>query len=303
MHEYRRFIQRELDNRGWRQKDLVQKSGLSRQLVSNILRDDRDHLGQMPDATTMEALATGLGVSVETVRTAAARSLVDYTDDGSALTITLGDVSTDALLTEIRKRIDHAQPQPTSAPAATEPRAPSEASEDQEVVSRLEVADAAIINELAATMRILFEAVEDAHAIDATRAAVIATQVREAIPALNQLADANEQLSQPGSIDKVLALRADLNAWIDKFDVEFPGVDSSPGVACIGDSGDSSANPSTDHWSGGQSVDELAKRRPPPADLDDTPPPIEFADAARNEPGHVKTGDRVQHLDEEGHDG
>lgn len=109
------------------------------------------------------------------------------------------------------------------------------------MVSRLEVADAAIINELAATMRILFEAVEDAHAIDAKRAAAIATQVREAIPALNQLADANEQLSQPGSIDKVLALRADLNAWIDKFDVAFPGVDSSPGVACIGDSGDSVA--------------------------------------------------------------
>ena len=47
----------------------------------------------------------------------------------------------------------------------------------------------------------------------------------------------------------------------------------------------------------GQTADELAKRRPPPADLDDTPPPIEFADAARNEPGHVKTGDRVQHVD------
>lgn len=108
------------------------------------------------------------------------------------------------------------------------------------MVSRLEIADAAIIDELAATMRILFEAVEDAHAIDATRAAVIATQVRETIPTLNQLADANEQLSQPGSIDKVLALRADLNAWIDKLDVEFPGVDS-PGVACIGDSGDSVA--------------------------------------------------------------
>ena len=45
------------------------------------------------------------------------------------------------------------------------------------------------------------------------------------------------------------------------------------------------------------SADELAKRRPPPSDLDDTPPPIEFADAARNEPGHVKTGDRVQHVD------
>lgn len=57
------------------------------------------------------------------------------------------------------------------------------------------------------------------------------------------------------------------------------------------------AKPSTDHWSGAQDVDELAKRRPPPADLDDTPPSIDLADAARNEPGHVKTGDRVQHVD------
>lgn len=126
MHEYRRFVQGELDARGWRQSDLVRRSGLSRQLVSNILRDDRDYLGQMPDAATLEALARGFGLPVETVRTAAARSLVDYSDDGTALTITLGEVSTDALLNEIRRRIDDAD----LPPAAAAP-APSEGAQDE----------------------------------------------------------------------------------------------------------------------------------------------------------------------------
>lgn len=78
MHEYRRFVQTELDARGWRQAELVRRSGLSRQLVSSILRDNRDYLGQMPDAETIEGLALGFDVPAETVRTAAARSLVDY---------------------------------------------------------------------------------------------------------------------------------------------------------------------------------------------------------------------------------
>lgn len=37
-----------------------------------------------------------------------------------------------------------------------------------------------------------------------------------------------------------------------------------------------------------------------PEAYDDAPPPIELADAARTEPGHVKQGDRVKHLDEDG---
>lgn len=122
MHEYRRFIQHELDARGWRQADLVRESGLSRQLVSSILRDNRDHLGQMPDAETIQAIATGFGVPQERVRVAAARSLADYIDDGAALTITLGDVSTDALLNEIKRRIDHAEQPATPTPQPGTPR-------------------------------------------------------------------------------------------------------------------------------------------------------------------------------------
>lgn len=106
MHEYRRFIQSELDARGWRQSDLARASGLSRQLVSAILRDRRDHLGQMPDFATMQGLADGLRIPVERVRTAAARSLVGYVDDGQPLTPSLQDVPLDALLNEIRRRVE-----------------------------------------------------------------------------------------------------------------------------------------------------------------------------------------------------
>lgn len=127
MHEYRRFIQEHLDSRGWKQADLMRASGLSRQLINTILRDDRDHLGQMPDASTLEGIAKGFDVPLDRVRTAAARSLAGYTDDGSALTLDLQDVHIDALLNEIRRRVNAL---PTSQ--ATSSRAPREAKQGKE---------------------------------------------------------------------------------------------------------------------------------------------------------------------------
>lgn len=109
MHEYRRFVQAELDARGWRQAELVRRSGLSRQLVSNLLRDDREHLGNMPDPATIAGLARGFGVPEETVRAAAARAIVDYGDDGAPLALDLSTVSTDALLQELRRRTEGGQ--------------------------------------------------------------------------------------------------------------------------------------------------------------------------------------------------
>jgi transcriptional regulator with XRE-family HTH domain len=105
MHEYRRFIQAELDARGWEPADLVRRSGLRRQLVWKILHDERDALGQMPDEATLEKLATGFGVKVERVRTAAARSLARYSDDGQPIGTSLADVDVDVLLAEVRRRI------------------------------------------------------------------------------------------------------------------------------------------------------------------------------------------------------
>ena len=105
MHEFRRFIQQELDARSWKQADLARRSGLTRSHISKLLRDSRDHLGQMPDAETIQGLATGFMLPEEVVRTAASRALRGYSDDGTALYVDLAEVSTDALLEEVRRRI------------------------------------------------------------------------------------------------------------------------------------------------------------------------------------------------------
>lgn len=119
MHEYRRFIQEHLDSRGWKPADLMRASGLSRQLLNRVLNDNREHLGQMPDDSTMEGIAKGFGVPVEHVRTAAARSLAGYTDDGSALTLDLQDVHIDVLLNEIRRRVNAVPTSQASASGAS----------------------------------------------------------------------------------------------------------------------------------------------------------------------------------------
>jgi ribosomal protein L12E/L44/L45/RPP1/RPP2 len=120
VHEYRRFVQHELDQRGWKPAELEHRSGLDRQLIWKILHDKRDQLGRMPNESTMEKIALGFGIPVERVRTAAARALRGYVDDGGPLITALDDVSIDALLEEIRRRVVAADTRPGD-PAAEEP--------------------------------------------------------------------------------------------------------------------------------------------------------------------------------------
>ena len=56
-----RFIENELDARGWTSSDLVRRSGLHRQLIWKVLHDTRAHLGQMLDPETLEGIARGFG--------------------------------------------------------------------------------------------------------------------------------------------------------------------------------------------------------------------------------------------------
>ena len=103
MHPYRKFIQGEMDARGWKPADLARRSGLSRQTLSKILNDDRVHLGQMPDDSTIDKLAAAFGVPTDRVRQLAARSLLGYSEsedvDG------LDSYSTEYLLEVIRRRV------------------------------------------------------------------------------------------------------------------------------------------------------------------------------------------------------
>ncbi|CAM3312026.1 helix-turn-helix domain-containing protein [Tsukamurella hominis] len=116
-HPLRQFLQAQLDLRGWRQADLARRSGLSTTVLSRILKDGRPHLRRLPDASTLDALAAGLGMPIEVVRTAAARSLVDHAGDGEPVTIELTDSSVDELLAEIRRRL-------TTAPAPADATVP-----------------------------------------------------------------------------------------------------------------------------------------------------------------------------------
>lgn len=114
MNEWRRFVQQQLDIRGWRRAELARRSGLSRQLISAILNDSRAHLGQMPEDTTIAGLAEGFALPEAAVRTAAARALTGYVDDGQPLYCDLSQVSADELLAEVRRRMAFA-PLPDSA--------------------------------------------------------------------------------------------------------------------------------------------------------------------------------------------
>lgn len=119
-HEYRRFVQQELDARGWEPPELVRRSGLHRQLVWKILHDDRDYLVQMPDEGTLEALARGFGIPVDRVRIAAARSIDGYTDGDGPLMLDVTQLPNDVLIEELRRRISSASAalgkQPEQAP-------------------------------------------------------------------------------------------------------------------------------------------------------------------------------------------
>ncbi|GAA1333786.1 hypothetical protein GCM10009592_28300 [Brachybacterium rhamnosum] len=67
MHAYRRFVQTEMDKRGWTAADLQRSSGLTKQNLSRLLRDDREQLQQRPDAATVTSLAGAFGVTENVV--------------------------------------------------------------------------------------------------------------------------------------------------------------------------------------------------------------------------------------------
>lgn len=106
MHALRAFIEDQMQRNQWTQADLSRQSGLSRQHLSKMLADSREQLPQLPDRSTLLALAKGLHVapSVVVLRAAMACGIpVEVTEvevpSASALT-------TDQLLAEVRRRIE-----------------------------------------------------------------------------------------------------------------------------------------------------------------------------------------------------
>lgn len=106
MHALRRYIQGELDARGWRAHDLEKASGLSRQLISKLVNDDRDVLPQIPRTTTLEALAKAFNVTTAHVTTVAVEALGVADVKAPAVVHQIEAVSDDVLLRELLRRAE-----------------------------------------------------------------------------------------------------------------------------------------------------------------------------------------------------
>jgi transcriptional regulator with XRE-family HTH domain len=104
MHALRRFIQSELDSRGWQARDLVKASGLSKQLVSNLMNDGREVLPQLPRTTTLEALAGAFNVSTAHVTTVAVEALGVPGVNAPEVVHQIREVDDQVLLEELLRR-------------------------------------------------------------------------------------------------------------------------------------------------------------------------------------------------------
>lgn len=102
MHEYRRFVEREMNARGWNSSDVARAGDLNRQVVHSIIKDTRERIPQVPDDRTVTGLAKAFSVSVEVVLAHVALAM------GLPVSIERADVSAvsdDELIHEIARRL------------------------------------------------------------------------------------------------------------------------------------------------------------------------------------------------------
>ena len=136
MHALQRLLRDGLARRGWSQSDLARESGLSRQSVSNLLREDRSPVARLLRETTVDGLARALQVDAGVVRAAIAEEMGLPGSDVQVVYDARG-VADDDLIRELARRLGTA-----SAPAAA-PVSPSGAGQELGSPLSLVVADPA----------------------------------------------------------------------------------------------------------------------------------------------------------------
>lgn len=102
MHAYSRYVKREMDSRHWNQNELAKRAGLTRQVVSNIVKDTRERLTQVPDDKTITGLAKAFAVNPDVVRAQVALAM------GLPVNVVRAEIDTvsDAeLVTELARRL------------------------------------------------------------------------------------------------------------------------------------------------------------------------------------------------------
>lgn len=98
------FVRQRADANGWRNRDLVRASGLSKQVVSNYLNDTREQISRLPEKETLAGFAKAFNVSVEFLIGKAIESLgLGYSSGDFINSVT---TATDReLLAEIQRRL------------------------------------------------------------------------------------------------------------------------------------------------------------------------------------------------------
>lgn len=106
MHEYSRHVKSEMDKRKWNQNDLAKKAGLTRQVVSAIVTDNRERLTNIPSDKTMDGLAKAFGVDPTVIRASVALAMGLPVEVKRAST---SDISDSELIMELSRRPEKAR--------------------------------------------------------------------------------------------------------------------------------------------------------------------------------------------------
>ncbi|MGN6413747.1 hypothetical protein [Flexivirga sp.] len=122
MHALREFIQERMDTRSWAPADLARESGLSLQLVSQLLNDNREVIANPPKASTVAGLAKAFRVEESSVMRAAFAAM-GYQLDQTANVADLSSVPSAQLLRVLADRLGVSEEEYHRGNTATNSRA------------------------------------------------------------------------------------------------------------------------------------------------------------------------------------
>ncbi|MGP9031522.1 helix-turn-helix domain-containing protein [Glutamicibacter mysorens] len=110
MHELGRYLQSEIDRRGWTIAELARRASISRQTLYSLINDNRDLMDQTPQRKTVNAIADALGVDPVEILTASAKAL-GVPVEAQPLSDNLDHLSDQQILLELATRLSRSKGQ------------------------------------------------------------------------------------------------------------------------------------------------------------------------------------------------
>ena len=104
-HAYRALVEGEMTRRGWNSTQVASHSGLSKQLVSQIVNDERESLRMMPHRATVTSLADAFGIPANVIWVSIAQAMGLPIDTVPSVVREVETASDDELINELRRRL------------------------------------------------------------------------------------------------------------------------------------------------------------------------------------------------------